>query len=90
MRGLLQKVCGLVLALGANGAMATQMMCGEVIIDDEQLVPPTADQIIAACGEPTSRLVGQWVYKQEGQFTKILTFDANGDLQTITEEPDEE
>jgi outer membrane biogenesis lipoprotein LolB len=62
-------------------------MCGETIIDDEQLVPATAAEVLAACGEPTSKAGGQWVYDQQGQFTKILEFDADGNLQSISERP---
>jgi len=77
---------GMALALGASGAMATQMMCGETIIDDEQPVPVTAAQVLAACGEPTSKADGQWVYAQQGQFTKVLVFDAAGNLQSISDQ----
>jgi hypothetical protein len=67
--------------------MATSMMCGDAVIDDEQTVPATAAQVLAACGEPESRADGEWVYQQEGQFTRILVFDADGNLQSISSQP---
>jgi len=86
MKGYLKTVCWLALAFSAESAVATTMMCGETLIDDEQMVPATAAQVLAACGEPTSRVEGQWVYEQQGQFTKILEFDTNGNLQSISEQ----
>jgi|AP12_2_1047962.scaffolds.fasta_scaffold36530_1 hypothetical protein len=87
MKGYLKIAYCLALASGAQSAMATTMMCGETIIDDEQTVPATAAQVLAACGEPTSKAEGEWVYEQQGQFTKILEFDANGNLQSISDQP---
>jgi hypothetical protein len=87
MKKLSNTALCLALALGVSGAMATTMRCGGTVIDDEQLVPATAAQVRAACGEPTSRESGQWVYQQEGEFTRTLQFDADGNLQSITERP---
>ena len=87
MKGYLKTACWLALAFGAESAMATKMMCGETIIDDEQTVPVTAAQVLAACGEPASKADGEWVYEQEGQLTKVLEFDANGNLQSISDQP---
>jgi hypothetical protein len=77
----------LALALGAESAAATTFMCGESIIDDEQLVPATAAEVLAACGEPTSKAGGQWVYEKQGQLTRILEFDTDGNLQSISARP---
>jgi len=63
------------------------MRCGGAVIDDAALVPVTQDQVLAACGEPTSRGYGQWVYQQSGQFVKVLTFDSDGNLRSIREQP---
>jgi hypothetical protein len=87
MKSCLQTVCWLALALGAESVTANTMMCGETIIDDEQTVAATAAQVVAACGEPTSKADGEWVYEQQGQFTKILEFDADGNLQSISDQP---
>ncbi len=86
MKAYLKIASWLALTLGAESAMATTMMCGETIIDDEQTVPVTAAQVLAACGEPTSKADGEWVYEQQGQFTRILEFDADGNLQSISDQ----
>jgi hypothetical protein len=87
MKRLSNTVLWMALALGASGAMADTMRCGGTVIDDEQMVPATAAQVLAACGEPTSRESGLWVYQQQGEFTRTLQFDADGNLQSITEQP---
>lgn len=86
MKHWTKTVLCLALALGARGVMAAQMICGETIIDDEQAVPVTEAQVLAACGAPTSKADGQWVYAQQGQFTKVLVFDAAGNLQSISDQ----
>jgi Protein of unknown function (DUF2845) len=86
MKTCLKTLCWLALALGAESVMANTMRCGDTVIDDEQEVPATAAQVLAACGEPTSRADGQWTYEQEGQFTKILEFDSDGNLQSISDQ----
>ena len=87
MTRLANAVLWIALALGASGGMATTMRCGGTVIDDEQLVPATAAQVLAACGEPTSRESGQWVYQRQDEFTRTVQFDADGNLQSITERP---
>ena len=47
----------------------------------------TAAQVLAACGEPTSKNSEQWIYAQPGQFTRTLQFDSDGNLQSISEQP---
>ncbi len=74
---------GLALALATPGAVADMMRCGEQVFDDSATQPATAAQVLAACGEPTSRDFGQWVYVQPGQFTRVVTFDSDGNLQSI-------
>ena len=85
------KTLSLALLYGAltffsQSAMAEMMRCSSSVIDDEKLVPVTAAQVLAACGEPASRENGQWVYEQQGQPTRVLHFDAEGNLQSITEQ----
>jgi hypothetical protein len=87
MKGYLKIAYWLALTLSAESAMATTMMCSGTIIDDEQTVPATAAQVLAACGEPTSKADGEWVYEQQGQLTKILEFDDSGNLQSISDQP---
>jgi hypothetical protein len=77
----------LAVALGTQGAMAQTMKCGDTVIDAEQLVPMTREQVLAACGEPASKEFGQWVYERSGQFPMVLQFDPDGNLQSISEQP---
>jgi len=86
MKNLLNAALWTALALGAQGAMATTMRCGDTLFDDTSLVPATKEQVLAACGEPTSRELGRWVYQQPGQFTRILQFE-DGNLENINEQP---
>lgn len=87
MKRLSSTVLWLALALSPPVAIAGSMKCGGTYIEDGQLVPVTAAQVLAACGQPTSKEFGQWVYQQEGEFTKILTFDAQGNLRSISDQP---
>ena len=87
MKSLLKMILLMALILGAQAAMATMMRCGDAVIDDEKLVPMTAAQVLAACGEPTSKNSEQWIYAQPGQFTRTLQFDSDGNLQSISEQP---
>ena len=64
--------------------LAESMLCGGTVIEDGQLEPVTEAQVQAACGEPTSREPGQWVYAQPGQLAKTLRFDDDGNLQSIS------
>jgi hypothetical protein len=73
-----------ILAFAAQGALAGSMLCGETVIQDGELQPVTAEQVLAACGEPTTKEFGQWVYAQPGELAKTLRFDAEGNLQSIT------
>ena len=87
MKSLSKMALGFALAVGTPGAMGDMMRCGGAVIDDAALVPVTQDQVLAACGEPTSRGYGHWVYQQSGQFVKVLTFDSDGNLRSIREQP---
>ena len=86
MKTLAKIALGAALAWSTQCAMANTMECGGTIIDDGQDVPVTSEQVLAACGQPTSRENGQWVYQEPGQFTKILRFDEDGNLQSIEEQ----
>ncbi len=85
MKNLSNTVLWMALALGAQGAMANTMMCRGGIIDDAQLEPATAAQVLAACGEPSTKEGGQWVYEHAGQFVKVLEFNSDGNLQSISQ-----
>ena len=72
------------LFLAVPVAMAGSMMCGGTVIQDGQPQPVTAEQVLAACGEPTSREFGQWVYAPPGELAKTLRFDTDGNLISIS------
>jgi hypothetical protein len=70
--------------------MAGTMLCGGTVIEDGQPQPVTAEQVLAACGEPTSRDFGQWVYEKPGELAKTLRFDDEGNLISISTQFDGE
>jgi len=84
MRNLASPVLCLALAFAARGAMAGSMMCGGTVIQDGQPEPVTAEQVQAACGEPTTKEPGQWVYAKPGELAKTLRFNDAGDLLSIS------
>jgi hypothetical protein len=74
------------LALGAQVAIAGTMLCGDTVIQDGELEPVSEEEVLAACGEPTSRNeLGVWVYEKPGELAKTLRFDTDGNLQSISE-----
>ena len=89
MKTLALMVMAAALVLGAQVAMAGTMLCGDSVIQDGELQPVTEEQVLAACGEPTSRNEdGQWVYAKPGELVKTLRFDTDGNLQSISTEFD--
>lgn len=84
MKSLLKITLWIALALGAQVVLAGTMRCGDSVIEDDTPVPVTEAQVLAACGEPTTREPGQWTYAQEGQFTSMLRFDSDGNLESIS------
>ena len=89
MKTLSLMIIGAALALGTQFAMAGTMLCGGSVIQDGELEPVTEEQVLAACGEPTSRSEdGQWVYANPGELVKTLRFDTDGNLQSISTEFD--
>ena len=87
MKTLSKAALCVALAVGAQSAMAELMRCGDTVIDDAQEVPVTQEQVLAACGQPSFRQPGQWIYEQPGELTRILEFSADGNLQSITQQP---
>jgi len=84
MKNLARPALWVALAFAARGAMVGSMMCGGTVIQDRQLEPVTLEQVLAACGEPTTKEPGQWVYAKPGELAKILRFDDGGDLLSIS------
>lgn len=70
-------------------ALAGSMECGGQIIEDGQLQGPFKSDVLAACGEPTARDGNNWIYKREGQFTNVLHFNDSGQLEEISQQPNE-
>jgi len=49
--------------LGYAGCNGRNELCGGSVIQDGELELVTQEQVLAACGEPTTRSEdGQWVY----------------------------
>ena len=44
----------------------------------------TAEQVLAACGEPTTKEPGQWVYAKPVELAKTLRFNDEGNLESIS------
>jgi hypothetical protein len=90
MKNLATPVLWLALAFTAQGVMAGSMMCGETVIQDGQLEPVTAEQVLEACGEPTTKELGQWVYARPGELEKTLRFNDEGNLESISTQFEQE
>ena len=61
-------------------AAANEMRCGNHLISGDQLQPLLKDQVLAKCGEPTSKDYDRWYYQEQG---KILVFNTNDELDHI-------
>ena len=72
----------------AGNAQAGSMSCGASIIDDGQPDGQFKQQILAQCGEPTSKDGDNWFYNRAdvGQGTYILHFNDSGQLESIDEQ----
>jgi hypothetical protein len=83
-------VCaGLLLSATARAGSIT---CGDAIITDDQDVGQTTQQILDQCGQPTSQDGDTWLYDRSdvGQGTYILHFDDAGQLDSITQQMEED
>jgi len=61
-------------------ALAQEMRCGNLLISGDQIQPLLKEQVLAECGEPTSKDYNRWFYQAQG---KILVFNDNGELDHI-------
>jgi hypothetical protein len=66
-------------------ALAESISCGQFMIEDDQTDPVTKNEVLKKCGEPTVERGNDWVYERYGQNTKILHFNDNGGLESISE-----
>lgn len=70
--------------LNAN-VMAGEIRCqGQVILDD-QIKPVLKHEVLEKCGEPQFKDYDKFVYKHNN-VEKILHFNEEGELKTITDE----
>ena len=76
------KILALFLAAGAVAipVAANEMRCGNHLISGDQIHPLLKDQVLAKCGEPTSKEYNRWYYQEQG---KILVFNTNDELDHI-------
>ncbi len=86
MKRLVLKVSVLCLFFYAQALSAGNMRCGGQIIEDGQTVGPYKAEIRELCGPPTYDSGDQWIYVQEGKANKVLDFDAQGQLNSISEQ----
>ena len=66
--------------LGVTSANAGSIRCGTEVIQDGGENPPSMDEVIALCGEPSERTFGVLIYKEKGV---RLEFDDDGKLAVI-------
>ena len=78
-------------ALLAGTAQAGTMTCGDAIITDDQPDGQLTQQILAQCGEPTSKDGDNWLYDRAdvGQGIYVLHFNDSGQLESIEEQIEE-
>lgn len=69
-----------------GGAQAAAMYCGVNLIEAGGEPAPTQAQVLAQCGEPSSREGDTWYYRRPDGSTYRLHFNDNGELESIEEE----
>ena len=72
----------------AGTVQAGTLTCGDAIVTDNQPEGQFKEQILALCGEPTSREGNNWFYDRAdvGQGTYILHFNDAGQLDSIEQQ----
>jgi hypothetical protein len=73
-------------ALIATAYADTMMRCGGDLIEAGGEPAPSEAQVLAKCGEPSSRHGNNWYYKRPDGSTYRLHFNDNGELESIQEE----
>ena len=69
-------------------AVADTMACGQHMIQSGETEPLEKQEVAQKCGEPTTKDGNDWVYERDGENTKILHFNDNGGLESISERVD--
>ena len=76
--------CLLMTLLGGT-VLADTMTCGQYMIQSGETNPVTKDEVEQQCGQPTAKEGNDWIYQRAGENTKILHFNDNGGLESISE-----
>ena len=88
IRRLKYVISFVLLLFGISTAMAASIQCGTQIISDDQRNGQTKSEVLELCGEPTSKKMNTWYYKQPDGATFRLHFNGSGELESIQEEVD--
>ncbi len=62
---------------------ADSIRCGTHIITAGGRHGPGKFEVLKKCGEPTARSGNTWIYEQRGGVTRVVVFDASGNLARI-------
>lgn len=75
----------------AGTVQAGSIYCGDALVTDDQPDGQFQQQILAKCGEPTSRDGDDWLYDRSdvGEGTYVLHFNDSGQLESIEQQTEE-
>jgi hypothetical protein len=76
-------LAGVILVM-ASPANAGNFTCGQQLIRESERVGPFKEEVERKCGAPTFTQGNVWVYERGQRFTTILTFNARGQLTSIS------
>jgi len=62
---------------------ADSIRCGTHIITAGGRHGPGKYEVLKKCGEPAARSGNTWIYEQHGGVTRVVVFDASGNLARI-------
>jgi len=74
---ILTSIC---LAAMSGISSAATIRCDGRLIEDDQIEPMNAEQVMKLCGKPDSKEGARWIYNQQ---KKILVFNSDGKLMNI-------
>ena len=67
-------------------ALADDMKCGTHLITEDEESGQTMSEVKEKCGEPTEVNGNIWYYEQDDGAKYQLTFDANGEVDSISQQ----
>lgn len=79
----------LLLGISVGSVTAGSIRCQGEILRDDQIHPPTENQVRGKCGKPVVEDFRVLTYKTEANVSKVLRFNDAGQLESITEETDQ-